>query len=99
MASNGYIVISSPSRGTISRWLEGGTVKDMETQSRDVEFLLKEVHNFKNIDVSKIALMGFSFGGLSNTITAMKTQRIKALVSLDGTERYRYDIFRKVPIF
>ena len=50
LASNGFVVISSPSRGTETRWLEGGTTKDMETQSRDVEFLLKEIHNYENID-------------------------------------------------
>lgn len=99
LASNGFIVISSPSRGTDSRWLEGGTTKDMETQSRDVEFLLKEIHKYESIDLDRIALMGFSFGGLSNTITAMKNKRISALVSLDGTERYNYPVLEKSPYF
>ncbi|WP_234387159.1 prolyl oligopeptidase family serine peptidase [Aquimarina sp. Aq78] len=99
LASNGFIVISSPSRGTDTRWLEGGTAKDMETQSRDIEFLLKEILNYKNIDSNKIALMGFSFGGVSTTITAMKKQNIKALVSLDGTERYNYAVLEKSPYF
>ncbi|WP_109299997.1 prolyl oligopeptidase family serine peptidase [Aquimarina sp. AU474] len=99
LTSNGYIVISSPSRGTYTRWLEGGTTKDMETQSRDVEFLLKEIQHYKNIDSDKVALMGFSFGGLSNTITVMKNQNIKALVSLDGTERYRYEVLEKSAYF
>jgi hypothetical protein len=44
LASNGFIVISSPSRGTDTRWLAGGTTKDMETQSRDIEFLLKKIY-------------------------------------------------------
>ncbi|KQC30522.1 prolyl oligopeptidase family serine peptidase [Flagellimonas eckloniae] len=99
LASNGFVVISSPSRGTDTRWLEGGTIKDMETQSRDVEFLLKEIHNYKNIDLDKIALMGFSFGGLSNAITVMKNKNISAIVSLDGTERYRYDVLEKSAYF
>ncbi|MEB2777433.1 prolyl oligopeptidase family serine peptidase [Algoriphagus sp. D3-2-R+10] len=99
LASNGFVVVSSPSRGTNTRWLEGGTTKDMETQSRDVEFLLKEIHKYKNIDSDKVALMGFSFGGLSNAITVMKNQNIKSLVSLDGTERYRYDVMEKSAYF
>ena len=98
LASNGFVVISSPSRGTDTRLLEGGT-KAMETQSRDVEFLLKEVHRYKYIDFDKIALMGFSFGGLSNAITVMKNKKISALVSLDGTERYEYPILEKSPYF
>ncbi|WP_339841875.1 prolyl oligopeptidase family serine peptidase [uncultured Maribacter sp.] len=99
LASNGYVVISSPSRGTDTRWLEGGTTKDMETQSRDVEFLLKEIHKYEYIDFDRIALMGFSFGGLSNAITVMKNKKISALVSLDGTERYNYPVLEKSPYF
>jgi dienelactone hydrolase len=99
LASNGFVVISSPSRGTSTRWLEGGTTKDMETQSRDVELLLKEIHKFENIDFDRIALMGFSFGGLSNAITVMKNKKIDALVSLDGTERYNYAVLEQSPYF
>jgi len=99
LASNGFVVISSPSRGTDTRWLEGGTTKDMETQSRDVEFLLKEIYKYENIDMSKLALMGFSFGGLSNAITVMKNKNISAIVSLDGTERYNYSVLEKSPSF
>ncbi|WP_411031352.1 prolyl oligopeptidase family serine peptidase [Spongiimicrobium sp. 3-5] len=99
LASNGFVVISSPSRGTDTRWLEGGTTKDLETQSRDVEFLLKEIHKYEYIDFDKIALMGFSFGGLANTITVMKNKTISAVVSLDGTERYNYSVLEKSPYF
>ncbi|WP_148232114.1 prolyl oligopeptidase family serine peptidase [Maribacter sp. HTCC2170] len=99
LASNGFVVISSPSRGTDTRWLEGGTTKDMETQSRDVELLLKEINKYENIDFDRIALMGFSFGGLSNAITVMKNKNVKAIVSLDGTERYNYPVLEKSPYF
>ncbi|PQB05723.1 CocE/NonD family hydrolase [Aureitalea marina] len=99
LASEGYVVISSPSRGTETRQLEGGIPKDMETQARDVEYLLGQLHKFSNVDMDKIALMGFSFGGLANMITAMKNQHIKALVSLDGTERYRYDVLERSAFF
>ncbi|GAA4274538.1 tetratricopeptide repeat protein [Aquimarina gracilis] len=99
LASHGFVVIASPSRGTTTRGLEGGTTKDMETQSRDIEYLLKEIHNYKSIDVKRIALMGFSFGGISNFVTAMKRPDIKALVSLDGTERYNYAVLEKSAYF
>ncbi len=99
LASNGYIVISSPSRGTETRRLEGGTVKDLETQTRDVSFLLKEIYRYKNIDPDKIALMGFSFGGMSTIITAMKNSNISSIVSLDGTERYNYKVVSGSPYF
>jgi dienelactone hydrolase len=99
LASNGFVVISSPSRGTDTRWLEGATTKDMETQSRDIAFLLKEIQSYKNIDSEKVALMGFSFGGLSNAVTVMKHKNISAVVSLDGAERYNYPVLEKSPYF
>lgn len=88
LASHGFVVISGPSRGTEIRWLEGETTRDMEIQSRDIEFLMKEISKYKNIDIDRIALMGFSFGWLSATITVMKNKKVRAIVSLDGTERY-----------
>ncbi|WGK63951.1 prolyl oligopeptidase family serine peptidase [Croceiramulus getboli] len=92
LASQGFVVLSSPSRGTETRWLSGGTTKDMETQARDVEFLLKELHRFPQINPNRIALMGFSFGGLANALTVMRNPGISALLSLDGTERYNYPV-------
>ena len=99
LASHGFVVISSPSRGTDTRRLEGGTAKDMETQSRDIEFLLKEIHKYEYVDFNSIALMGFSFGGISNALTVMKNKGISALISLDGTERYNYPVLEKSPYF
>ena len=43
--------------------------------------------------------MGFSFGGLASAITVMKHKNIKALISLDGTERYNYPVLEKSPYF
>ncbi|MEM9928541.1 MAG: prolyl oligopeptidase family serine peptidase [Bacteroidota bacterium] len=99
LASHGYVVIASPSRGTNIRWLEGGTTKDLETQSRDVEFLLREIRKYENVDEKNIALAGFSYGGMANIVTAMKNRTIAAVVSLDGTERYSYEVLAKSPFF
>lgn len=99
LASHGYIVISSPSKGTETRWFSNNNAKEMETQARDVEFLIKEVGKFSMANYKKIAVMGFSFGGLSNVITRMRNEKIKAIVSLDGTERYQYELLKKSPFF
>ncbi|MEP5912326.1 MAG: prolyl oligopeptidase family serine peptidase, partial [Flavobacteriaceae bacterium] len=99
LASHGYIVISSPSRGTTTRWFSNNYAKEIETQARDVEFLLKEIAKFPIADAEKIAAMGFSFGGLSNMLAQMRNKNIKAVVSLDGTERYQYSLLEKSPFF
>lgn len=99
LASHGYIVISSPSRGTETRWFSNNNAKEMETQARDVEFLIKEVGKFPMADYNKIAVMGFSFGGLSNVIAQNRNEKIKAIISLDGTERYQYVLLKESPFF
>ncbi|MEM9337762.1 MAG: CocE/NonD family hydrolase, partial [Bacteroidota bacterium] len=97
LASHGYVVISSPSRGTENRFFEGGTAKDMETQARDIEFLIEESSQLPYGDQKKIATIGFSFGGLSQVLSQMRDDRIKAIVSLDGSIKYQYKTLKKYP--
>lgn len=99
LASHGYIVISSPGRGTENRFLEGGTEKDMETQVRDLEFLIGVVMQLPNADRDQVATMGFSFGGLSNVLLQMRNRNIKAIVSLDGSVKYQFATLQKDPFF
>jgi dienelactone hydrolase len=95
LASHGYVVISTSSKGTEGRWTGKNSIKEIETQTRDLEFLLQEIHTMKNVDTEKIATMAFSFGGLSNVLLQMKNKDIKAIVSLDGTIRYNYEALKK----
>ena len=99
LASHGYIVISSPSRGTHSRKLTGGNIIDAETQARDIEFLIMEAGKIPSTNIGKIAAIGFSFGGMSQMIAQMRNSNIQALVSLDGKERYDYQTLSKSPYF
>jgi len=97
LASHGYIVMASPSQGSENRLLAGGTEKDLETQARDIEFLIQEVASIPHSDVNKIATMGFSFGGLSNVLAQMRHSQIKANVSLDDSIRYQYSTLQQSP--
>lgn len=99
LASHGYIIISSPSRGTETRWFSKNSVKEMETQARDVEFLINEVSKFPIANSNKIATIGFSFGGLGNVIAQNRNNKIDAIVSLDGTDRYLYKFLKGSPYF
>lgn len=99
LASQGFFVISSPSRGTETRWFSNNNAKEMETQARDVEFLMKEAGKFPTADYDKIAIMGFSFGGLANIIVQNRNDNVKAIVSLDGTERYQYELLNQSSFF
>ncbi|MEO0340701.1 MAG: alpha/beta hydrolase, partial [Bacteroidota bacterium] len=99
LASHGFIVLASPSRGTDSKWMVGQALKNLEAQSRDIEFLLKVINNFEAIDKDNIALMAYSFGGFAASNTIMRNESIKAYVSLDGSERYNYTAIEKSPSF
>ncbi len=99
LASHGYIVISSPSRGADSRSFEGGGIKDLETQARDIEFLIGQIKHIASTDFDKIATIGFSFGGLSNVLASIRNHYIKAIVSLDGAIKYQYYKLKASPFF
>ncbi|WP_215226708.1 poly(ethylene terephthalate) hydrolase family protein [Echinicola shivajiensis] len=99
LASHGFVVIASPSRGTETHQFSNNNAKEMETQARDVEFLMKEAGKLPDVDYEKMAIMGFSFGGLSNIIVQNRNDNVKAIVSLDGTERYQYGLLNQSPFF
>lgn len=85
LASHGYVVISGPGMGPAR---EPDRLKGAEAQARDIEFFIAYAHTLPNVDTSRIAVVGFSWGGLANVFAAARDPRIDALVSLDGSARY-----------
>ncbi|MGZ5183425.1 MAG: dienelactone hydrolase family protein, partial [Ramlibacter sp.] len=87
LASHGYIVLASRSLGphmkSMTTDLEG-----LEAQAGDIAFLIGQAHAMPQADMSRIAVVGFSWGGLANVLAAARDDRIRALVSLDGSVRY-----------
>jgi tetratricopeptide (TPR) repeat protein len=63
-------------------------VAGIEAQARDIDFLIGYAATLPNTDMSRIAVAGFSWGGLSNLFAASHDDRIRALVALDGSMRY-----------
>lgn len=87
LASHGYIVISAPTVGLASRWIK----KDLmhaELQAADIRFLIDYARTLPQADMTRVAVAGFSWGGISNVLAAAQDERIKALVSIDGAVRY-----------
>jgi predicted dienelactone hydrolase len=87
LASYGYVVIASPSMGEKSRE-STHDLAGVNAQASDVSFLIGYAASLPNTDMTKVAAMGFSWGGLADLFAASGDNRIKALVSLDGSERY-----------
>jgi tetratricopeptide (TPR) repeat protein len=86
LASQGYIVLSSASMGPHTRSMTVD-LDGVETQAADISYLIGYASTLPQADTSKVAAVGFSWGGLANVFAAAKDERIKALVSLDGSVR------------
>ena len=86
LASHGYIVIASPSVGTRGREM-ASDLEGAETQAADIAFLVRYAHSLPHADTRRLAVVGYSWGGLANVLAAAKDPRIKALVDLDGSVR------------
>jgi tetratricopeptide (TPR) repeat protein len=94
LASHGYVVVATPSMGAMTR-LMTVDLEGINAQSRDISFLIAFARTLSNVDISKVAVAGFSWGGISNLFAAARDPRILALVALDGSLRYWPGMVRK----
>ncbi|WP_169513207.1 dienelactone hydrolase family protein [Hymenobacter aerophilus] len=85
LASHGYVVLASRSLGTRTS-LMNFDQEGLNTQARDIAFLLAYAHTLPQADMSHVAAAGWSWGGLANALAASQDSRIDALVSFDGTQ-------------
>lgn len=87
LASYGYIVIASPDIGVHMRNMTLD-LQGIEAQSDDISFLIGFARTIPQADLSDVAVVGYSWGGISNLFAAAKDNRITALIDLDGSARY-----------
>jgi dienelactone hydrolase len=86
LASQGYIVLASPSIGARGRFMTSD-LQGLEAQAGDIAFLMAYARTLPQADAEQVAVLGFSWGGLANVMAAAKDDRIKAIISLDGSVR------------
>ena len=96
LASHGYIVLASPALGVASR-AQKMDAAHVEAQAADIRFLVAYAASLPQADSARLAVVGFSFGGLANALAAAQDARIKALVSLDGSLRYHHQLVAQLP--
>lgn len=96
LASHGYIVIASPALGIDTR-TQKPDLAHAEAQAEDIRFLVNFAQSLPQADPARLAVVGFSWGGMANVLAAARDERIKALVSLDGSVRYMHEMLSKLP--
>ena len=90
LASHGYIVIATPSLGVRSHTVTAD-LESAEAQAADIGFLVGYAHTLPQADASRIAVVGHSWGSLASVLAAARDDRIRALVTLDGSLRAASD--------
>ncbi|WP_422081861.1 tetratricopeptide repeat protein [Ulvibacterium sp.] len=96
LASHGYVVISSPSVGPERREMPISKI-GVETQARDMEFLFSILETLPNADADKVAIGGFSLGGLSNVLMMARNSSVDAWIGIDPSIHEAYDFFEDSP--
>jgi dienelactone hydrolase len=97
LASHGYVVVAVDSWGAFGR--NTGDAEGLETQTRDMEYALGWARTLPNVDASRVAFAGFSWGGMANVMAAVRNPSVRAVVSLDGSIHFFAEQMRSFPFF
>lgn len=94
LASHGYVVLASPSMGASTRDMTDD-LDGINTQARDITFLITYAKTLPDADLSRVAVVSWSWGGISSLFAAARDPRINALVEMDGSMRYYPGLVKK----
>jgi pimeloyl-ACP methyl ester carboxylesterase len=87
LASHGFVVLATPSMGATERAMTVD-VSGANAEAQDISFLVDYAKSLPDTEVSSVAVIGYSWGGMSALFVAARDKRIGAIVSLDGSFRY-----------
>jgi hypothetical protein len=87
LASHGYVVLASYSMGASTRDMPE-ELADIDTQALDISFLISYASTLPDTDPSKVAVVSFSWGGISSLFAAERDPRIQVLAEMEGSMRY-----------
>ena len=83
LASHGYVVVTCPLVGTLYR-LVNLNAEDLETQMRDMEFVMAEAKESASVDPARIGVIGYDLGGMAGLTVSMRRPEVGAFLSLDA---------------
>jgi len=83
LASHGYVVATCPLLGTHYR-LANINIRDLETQVRDLEFVLGYARRLPYVDSKQLGIIGYDMGGMAGLILVMRNPIVDVFLSLDS---------------
>lgn len=83
LAAHGFVVATCPLTGTQYR-LVNLNVEDVETEVRDMEFVLARARSLPMADPGKLGVIGYDLGGMAGLLLAMRNPGVQAFLSLDS---------------
>jgi len=87
LASHGYVVLASPSIGPSTRDMTDD-LDGINAQALDISFLITYARSLPDTDLSEVAVVSWSWGGISSLFASARDPRIDALAEMDGSIRY-----------
>jgi dienelactone hydrolase len=83
LAGHGFVVATCPLVGTNSPIVKLD-VEDLETQVRDLEFVIAQARQFSFVSQDKLGVFGFDMGGMAGVILTMRNPDVDAFVSVSS---------------
>jgi pimeloyl-ACP methyl ester carboxylesterase len=87
------IVYEGPGQPTVRRFQNLGFIPEWE---RVITPIVDHLHTRNDVDVSKIALMGYSFGGLLAPRAAAFEHRLAAIMAIDGLYDFSESVLKQL---
>jgi dienelactone hydrolase len=84
LASQGFVVIASPSMGATSRSMTVD-IPGANAEAQDISFLIDFAVKLPDTDASEVAVAGYSWGGMAALLASARDKRVAALISLDSS--------------
>jgi len=84
LASHGFVVAAFSSVGAAGREMTGDD-EGVTAQVRDIGFVIRVAGEVAPVDPERVAVVGYSWGGLTAVFAAMRGMEVDAVVSIEPT--------------
>ncbi|HSA57244.1 MAG TPA: hypothetical protein VLE53_16140 [Gemmatimonadaceae bacterium] len=101
LASHGYVVASTTTKGTYDPQVEYWSPRGLETMAADLRFVIAALDTIAFVDTRRIGAMGVGIAASGALALQMRTPAVAAMVSLEGgiTTEGEMGLMTRTPFF